>query len=198
MGGAHGRAHGKCGVQFASSVRARHFIGILILMTLRVADGPNIFCTTPQPTTLNVLRQYTLLFLPPSPSPRPRCSAAQLHRCINHSHSFIIHSTATASFFTQGGTVEERSQCYATTFKTSQMYASLDTPRSYRDPSTIQRSNKSFSQRTTTRTRAARITTPMGSSALPRARTRRQPAASSGPWIRHPSCCRLSSTRCRT
>ena len=41
------------------------------LISHGVADGASLFYTTPQPTTLNVLRQYTLhvLFVPPAPSP---------------------------------------------------------------------------------------------------------------------------------
>ena len=43
----------------------------LILMEWRVVDGASLFYATPQPTTLNVLRQYALhvLFVPPAPSP---------------------------------------------------------------------------------------------------------------------------------
>ena len=43
----------------------------LILMVRRIADGASLFYTTPQPTTLNVLRQYALhvLFVPPAPAP---------------------------------------------------------------------------------------------------------------------------------
>lgn len=42
-----------------------------VLSTRPLIDGASLFYTTPQPTTLNVLRQYALhaLFVPPAPAP---------------------------------------------------------------------------------------------------------------------------------
>ena len=49
-----------------------HFMDFFIRFSFSwVADGASLFYTTSQPTTLNVLRQYTLhtLFVPPAPAP---------------------------------------------------------------------------------------------------------------------------------
>ena len=51
---------------------ACHFMDILIRFSFPwVADGASLFYTTPQPTTLNVLRQYALhaLSVPPTSIP---------------------------------------------------------------------------------------------------------------------------------
>ena len=53
-------------------MRARHFIGFLILILtawrFTVADGASLFHTTPQPRILNILRQYAfhILFVTPA------------------------------------------------------------------------------------------------------------------------------------
>ena len=62
-------------------------------MACWVADGVSLFRTTPPTMTLAILRQY-----------------------VAHPHLYIspIHSTTTASWYPQGGKVEERSRCHAT------------------------------------------------------------------------------------
>lgn len=54
-----------------SSVRLPVFISFHSHLSTSVTDGAGLFYTTPQPTTLNVLRQYALhtLFVPPAPAP---------------------------------------------------------------------------------------------------------------------------------
>ena len=54
-----------------SSVRLLVFISFHLHLSIFVTDGTGLFYTTPQPTTLNVLRQYALhtLFVPPAPAP---------------------------------------------------------------------------------------------------------------------------------
>ena len=71
MGGAHrwdhaDTAHGLSQV-YASSYSSLFVSTYLSFFT----DGAGLFYTTPQPTTLNVLRQYALhtLFVPPAPAP---------------------------------------------------------------------------------------------------------------------------------
>ena len=46
-------------------------ISLIFFSFILVTDGASLFYTTPQPTTLNVLRQYALhtLFVPPAPAP---------------------------------------------------------------------------------------------------------------------------------
>jgi dynein cytoplasmic 1 light intermediate chain len=70
VGGAHrwdhaDTAHGLPPV-YASSTHLFSFPLICLCL-----DGAGLFYTTPQPTTLNVLRQYALhtLFVPPAPAP---------------------------------------------------------------------------------------------------------------------------------
>ena len=68
MGGAHRRDHADTAHNLLKMcVSLLHSFLILIAWT----DGASLFYTTPQPTTLNVLRQYALhvLFVPPAPSP---------------------------------------------------------------------------------------------------------------------------------
>ena len=48
--------------------------------------GESLFYTTPQPTTLNVLCQYTFRILFLSPSPTPVRSTTLRHQCATHSH----------------------------------------------------------------------------------------------------------------
>ena len=54
-----------------SSVRLLVFISFHFYLSTFVTDGAGLFYTTPQPTTLHVLRQYALhtLFVPPAPAP---------------------------------------------------------------------------------------------------------------------------------
>jgi hypothetical protein len=54
-----------------SSVRLLVFISFHLHLSSFVKDGAGLFYTTPQPATLNVLRQYALhtLFVPPAPAP---------------------------------------------------------------------------------------------------------------------------------
>ena len=54
-----------------SSVRLLVFISFHSHLSTFATDGAGLFYTTPQPTTLNVLRQYALhtLFVPPAPAP---------------------------------------------------------------------------------------------------------------------------------
>ena len=73
MGGAHRRDHADTAHYLLKVCASLHRLpySFLILMAWRVADGASLFYTTPQPTTLNVLRQYALhvLFVPPAPAP---------------------------------------------------------------------------------------------------------------------------------
>jgi hypothetical protein len=82
-----------------------------------VEDSASLFYTTPQPTTLNVLRQYALhvLFVPPAPFPAARSTALRPPR-VTHSHSSTsrIHPNATASSCQRVGTVGEWSWFSAT------------------------------------------------------------------------------------
>ena len=54
-----------------SSVSLLVLIALRFQLSILVTDGVGLFYTTPQPTTLNVLRQYALhtLFVPPAPAP---------------------------------------------------------------------------------------------------------------------------------
>jgi hypothetical protein len=58
-------------VRSVSNVRLQVFISFLFHSSIFATDGAGLFYTTPQPTTLNVLRQYALhtLFVPPAPAP---------------------------------------------------------------------------------------------------------------------------------
>jgi dynein light intermediate chain 1 len=57
--------------QSVSSVRPIISISLISFLFIFVTDGAGLFYTTPQPTTLNALRQYALhtLFVPPAPAP---------------------------------------------------------------------------------------------------------------------------------
>lgn len=70
MGGAHRWNHADT-AHGLSQVYASYYSSLHIHLSTFVTDGASLFYTTPQPTTLNVLRQYALhtLFVPPAPAP---------------------------------------------------------------------------------------------------------------------------------
>ena len=63
---------------FVSSVRVLIVAIVSFLSIWPITDGAGLFYTTPQPATLNVLRQYALhtLFIPPAPAPEGAADGA--------------------------------------------------------------------------------------------------------------------------
>ncbi len=123
-----------------------------VLSTRPVTDGASLFYTTPQPTTLNVLRQYALhaLFVPPAPAP----DAWELDL---FSESDVDGGSGTGARKQYATLVPDQGpKARIITYRFSTSYSGADAdchsrPRSRR--STIQRRNKPSSLRITTRTR---------------------------------------------
>jgi hypothetical protein len=71
MGGAHRRDYADPAHDLPKMCVPLQILSSLVSHSHGMADGASLFYTTPQPTTLNVLRQYVLhtLFVPPAPSP---------------------------------------------------------------------------------------------------------------------------------
>ena len=163
-----------------------------------VADGASLLHTTPQPTTLNVLR----------PSPSPTARSTMQHERVTHSHSSTdqILSTATASSSQQvgvarqfrhkiGGETWEHDLLFDARIDSDsdsgerEMYASLvqdqgpevrfhPFPRRAADSvptSTTRHPNKLSLRSPTTRTCDTPNVTRMASSALPLMRPQRRP-----------------------